>query len=76
MHQPSYPFSHAHIARYIFTSIGKVRIEKVVEFSHTSIADLYNVGFGDLLPDGSIDDLANTNNGDIIKVLATVVQTI
>ena len=30
--------------------------------------------FGDLLPDGSIDDTANSNNGDIVKVLATVMD--
>lgn len=33
-----------------------------------------NFGFGDLLPDGSIDDKANSNNGDILKVMATVVD--
>lgn len=31
-------------------------------------------GFGDLLPDGSINDKANSNNGDILKVMATVVD--
>lgn len=33
-----------------------------------------NLGFGDVLPDGSIDDQANSNNGDIVRVLATVVD--
>ena len=32
------------------------------------------MGFGDLLPNGSIDDKANSNNGDIVRVLATMVQ--
>ena len=32
-----------------------------------------NLGFGDLLPDGSIDDRIVSNNGDIKKVLATIV---
>jgi hypothetical protein len=32
-----------------------------------------NLGFGDLLPDGSFDDEAKSNNGDMLKVLATVV---
>jgi hypothetical protein len=35
---------------------------------------LVSLGFGDLLPDGSIDDQAISNNGDIIKVLVTVVD--
>jgi len=34
------------------------------------------MGFGDLQPDGSIDDKANSNNGDMIKVLATMVQVL
>lgn len=32
------------------------------------------MGFGDLLPDGSVDDKANSNNGDLVKVLATVIE--
>jgi hypothetical protein len=33
-----------------------------------------NLGFGDLLPDGSIDDKIASNNGDIGKVLSTVIM--
>lgn len=33
-----------------------------------------NFGFGDLMADGSINYRANSNNGDILKVLATVVD--
>ena len=33
-----------------------------------------NIGFGDMLPDGRIPDKVNSNNSDIIKVLATVVD--
>jgi len=32
------------------------------------------MGFGDLMQDGSIDDTSNSNNGDIVKVLATVIH--
>jgi len=31
------------------------------------------LAFGDLMPDGSIDDKSNSNNGDIVRVLATVI---
>ena len=31
------------------------------------------MGFGDLLSNGTVDDLSNSNNGDIIKVLSTVI---
>lgn len=40
----------------------------------TGINNIFNLGFGDLMPDGSIDDKANSNNGDIVRVLATVVE--
>jgi hypothetical protein len=32
------------------------------------------MGFGDLLPDGTVDDKANSNNGDIAKVMVTVIE--
>ncbi len=36
--------------------------------------NIFNLAFGDLLPDASIDVNAVSNNGDIVKVLATVVD--
>lgn len=38
--------------------------------------NIYNLGFSDSLADGKIDDKANSNNGDIIKVLSTVIHII
>lgn len=32
------------------------------------------MAFGDLLPNGEIDDKAHSNNGDIIKIFATVID--
>ena len=69
-----YSFKPQDANRYIFTSIGKLKIKKAVVFAPTTIKSLYSLSFGDLLPDGTIDDMANSNNGDILKVLATVVQ--
>jgi len=60
--------------RYKFISSGKRAIEKVVEFTPTTLKNVYNLGFGDLLPNGEMDDTANSNNGDIIKVFATVIN--
>jgi hypothetical protein len=34
---------------------------------------MYNLGFGDLLPDGSLDVNVKSNNGGILKVLSTVI---
>jgi hypothetical protein len=59
---------------YTFTSVGRRRIEKMVEFTNVGIEDVYNLAFGDLLPNGTIDDTSNSNNGDIVKVLATVIS--
>jgi hypothetical protein len=74
MNHPSYLFTRISSERYIFTSCGKQIIEKAVEFSATDKEGLYNIGFGDRLPDGTIDDTAASNNGDIVKVLSTVIQ--
>jgi hypothetical protein len=46
----------------------------MVVFAPTSVKNIFNMGFGDLLSDGSIDDTVNSNNGDLNKVLATVIQ--
>ncbi len=32
------------------------------------------MGFGDLLPDGKVSDKIVSNNGDVIKVMSTVIQ--
>jgi len=72
-HAP-YAYKHVRSKRYIFISIGRKRIEKVVDFIPLKPKRFMNLGFGDLLPDGSIDYRVNSNNGDIIKVLATVVD--
>lgn len=76
MTRVTYSYNRQGFQRYIFTSTGKSRIVKLVDFSPTKTPELFNLGFGDLLPDGSIDDSINSNNGDMIKVLATVVQII
>lgn len=73
MNNPPYEFNREHTHRYTFESIGKRTIIKVVEFSSTEISDVYNMAFGDRLPNDEIDDTVKSNNGDIIKVLATVI---
>ena len=69
-----YSFEQVEPTRYKFLSQGKRKIEKVVEFVPLKAKNVMNLGFGDLLPDGSIDDRVVSNNGDIRKVLATVVM--
>lgn len=73
MSNPPYEFEKEHAYRYTFKSTGKQVIDKVVEFTPTAINRVYNLAFGDQLPNGEIDDKANSNNGDIIKIFATVI---
>lgn len=63
---------------YQFTSEGsKGQIKKVVEYTKTTTANVYNLGFGDYnAATNSINDLIITNNGDSLKVLATVASTV
>jgi len=74
MKDNTYPYDQKQASRYTFTSIGKKVIVKEVVFTHTGFRNIVNMGFGDVLPDGTVDDRANSNNGDIAMVLATIVQ--
>lgn len=69
-----YPYTRKYAYQYSFVSHGKERIEKIAIFRSTPKDNLYYFGFGDLTPNGSIDDRIRSNNGDLIKVLATVIQ--
>jgi hypothetical protein len=76
MHHTPYVYSKGKIwGWYYFTSKGKRPIKKAVMFTLIE-PNVYNLGFGDLLPDGEIDDLVISNNGDISKVLATIIDIV
>ena len=65
------------IAEYQFISEGpKGEIRKVVQIEPLQGENLYNIGFGDLTPDGHVDDKVESNNEDLVKVLATVIYII
>ena len=72
----AYPFNQTKASSYRFTSIGMTEITKEVVFTHTGYRNIVSMGFGDVSQDGLVDDKANSNNGDIVKVLGTVVQII
>ncbi len=63
---------------YTFNSVGKQGIiTKVIVYEPVQDDILYNLAFGDYDSNtGNIDDLSVSNNGDTIKVLATVIHTI
>jgi hypothetical protein len=67
MMQVSYPYKRLQSWRYGFVSDGKRKIQKIVDFIPIDKRNIVSLGFEDLLPDGSVDDKANSNNGDIIN---------
>jgi hypothetical protein len=70
-----YTVNVASATRYEFNSVGpKGTILKGVEITPLERRNIYNFGFGDVLPDGTIDDISETNNKDIIKVFATIIE--
>lgn len=62
---------------YEFLSKGtKGEIKKVVEYSRMNVDNFYNLAFGDYDEENNeINDQIVTNNGDSLKVLATVAST-
>lgn len=79
MKLPRYEYStEDQLFFFEFDSIGrKGKIKKVVQYSEMSVKGYYNLAFGDFNEETTeIDDNIITNNGDGIKVLATVVSTL
>ncbi len=64
--------------RFEFDSISdRKKIRKVVEFTPLpQNPEIFNLGFGDMKTDGTIDDLIVSNNQDMEKVLATIILII
>lgn len=60
-----------------FESDGpKGKIKKVVQFAQTQNKDMYNLAFGNINKDGSIDDETTNDNKDRNKILASVAATV
>ena len=79
MNKPKYLYkADVEFAIYEFVSEGKNgRIKKRIEYTETTTPNVYNLGFGDYdETTNSIYDLSVTNNGDSLKVLATVASTV
>lgn len=79
MHIPSYPIQSSDFTfTFEFISLGENRIiNKLVKYQPTIYEGVVNLAFGDKnLITRELDDKVITNNGDIEKVLSTVVATI
>ena len=76
MNQPVYQSVYStKEERYIFESIGtKGKILKVVKFFEIQ-ENVYSLGFGDFDPiTNQVDDKVVSDNGDLIKVMATIIR--
>lgn len=64
--------------QFDFYSVGPQKsVKKIVVYSpFPDVPDLFNLTLADSFSDGSISDTSVTDNGDMEKVLATVIQTI
>jgi len=76
MHHKPYSYTAVEGHRFTFGSTGKRSIVKLIEFTPTRNKDVYNLAFGDLTEKGEIDDTAHSNNGDIVKIFATVINVL
>lgn len=79
MKYPRYEYStEEQLFFYEFESVGlKGKVKKVIQYTEMSIKGFYNLGFGDFNEStNEVDDEIVTNNGDGLKVLATVVSTL
>lgn len=78
MEEKAYSFSLARTEfRYEFfsTSTEKV-VKKVVLFTETSASMVYNLALLDELENGELSDVSETNNNDLVMVMATVIQIV
>lgn len=79
MNYPNYSFfSNQNSNEFFFESIGsKGLIMKVIAFQETDIENIYNLALADVNPEtGEIDDKIVSDNGDMMKILATIFHII
>ncbi len=77
MKEKFYPFraSEDYLNFYFESCSSGCTIPKVVEFEEIE-PGTYNLAFGDVSEKGELNDSVVSNNGDMQKVLATVVQAV
>ncbi len=77
MDKPFYEFEIIGDAfRFHFNSVGTKIISKIIIYQVTDMPNYYNLVLADVQPDGSFDIYVKSNNGDMEKILATVIQTL
>ncbi len=78
MDGPYYDFTASDDATVFWfkSTNGDKIIEKEVRYTATFLPDMYSLALVDVLSDGTVSDVSRPRQGDVEKVLATVIQTI
>jgi len=78
MEENYYPFERPiSEIRYNFKSVSAEReVVKRVIFTTSDYQDFYNLALVDVFDDGSVSDITETRNKDMIAVLATVIKIV
>ena len=78
MEEIHYPFKNPiSEVRYDFVSISNEKeVAKRVIFTTSNYQDIYNLALVDVLEDGTISDITETRNKDMVIVLATVIKIV
>lgn len=79
MHLPSYEIIEkaSDYSEYKFISSGpNGDIVKILSFKQIFVDSLYNLALSDQLPDGTLSDTHFSNNDDIRKIMATIVEAV
>ena len=78
MNENAYPFTLSRTEfRYEFVSISaKKEVRKIVLLTETAVSKIYNLALLDLLENGELSDISETNNDDFKIVISTVIQII
>ncbi len=78
MEEKYYPFERPiSEVRYNFKSVSNEKeVSKRIIFTTSDYQNFYNLALVDVFEDGSISDITETRNKDMITVLATVIKII
>jgi hypothetical protein len=79
MHLPSYEIVEKadDYSEYKFVSVGpNGSITKFIVFKRLFVETLYNLSLLDVMPDGTYSDTHFSNNNDLRKILATILEVV
>lgn len=78
MEEKSYQFARTRTEfRYEFSSVSvEKEVKKVVLFTETSSSDVFNLALLDDLGNGNYSDITESNNNDLITIMATIFKIV